>query len=122
MSVKTTSRKPQNLSRPPEDQTAKKNTSKNKAVKNCMFLLGVLVGKNTVNGRFHRISLQFPITKGYLAKALKEAFGGSIYIRRRPTGTTIGYDLRSREGLAHVRGLVSSRLFAQFPDMAECWA
>lgn len=66
-----------------------------------IFLLGVLAARVSINHRYKRIFVQFPITKANIATQLKNEFGGSVYVKPY-TDTKNSYtcfELKSNEGL-----------------------
>lgn len=85
---------------------------KKKTVKKCirLFLLGLLVSKVSVNYRYKRIFVQFPVTKAKLAYMLQAEFGGSVYIKPYTASKNeyTCYELKSKTDLRNLLNVVES--------------
>lgn len=79
------------------------------------FLMGVIAAKWCINHSHQRIRVHLPASKKSLASELKDLFGGTLHVIKRPGKQGVTWQLTSKQSFVSLRK-AARRVSAGLPD------
>lgn len=110
--------KKSNLATPPETEIESSKYTKKKYCAICMFVLGFLCSRISLNVKYPRLRIELPASKLEYLRLLQSSVGGSISMKVNKASVTHCLEIKKRDDLLNLLDLVL-KVRRKHPEVLE---